>query len=304
MNTGKLIIILISTCFSTFCFLIKSVTADPLLVFVSILPQQYFVQQIGKDQVQVQVMVLPGASPATYEPKPSQMTALAKSKIYFSIGVPFENVWLKKIAATNPNMRLVSMDHGICKLSMATVHHHADIKHVETKIQHEQPPTHNIQDPHIWMSPPLVMIQARTVLTALQTADPAHSDFYETNYKNFLGNLADLDAQIRKLLANFKGKSFIVFHPSWGYYAHTYGLKQITIEIEGKEPKPSQLQSLIRKAKNEKIRVIFTQPQFSSKTARLIAKSIEGAVIPADPLAGDWASNLLNQTRKFAEAFQ
>lgn len=303
MNVFKFIIVLISICSSTFCLLDKGVQADPLPVFVSILPQQYFVQQIGRDRVQVQVMVLPGASPATYEPKPSQMTALAKANIYFSIGAPFEKVWLKKIAATNPNMRLVHTDHGICKLSMTAAHHHNKKSHAEKDTNHENS-IPDLKDPHIWMSPPLVMIQARAIVTALQTADPAHSDYYQSNYQQFLLNLADLDAQIKKLLLDFKGKAFIVFHPSWGYYAHTYGLKQITIEIEGKEPKPTQLQALIRQAKTENIHVVFAQPQFSSKQAELIAKSIDGTVIPADPLAEDWASNLLNQTRQFIKAFR
>ena len=302
MEGKKTFIVLISVYLIVTCLFFSIAWADPVTVFVSILPQKYFVQQIGKDRVNIQIMVLPGASPATYEPKPSQMTALTSAKIYFSIGVPFENVWLKKIAATNPGMRIVPTDHDIDKLSMGHRHaHHApDGKHDRLTNDSVHP---NFQDPHIWTSPPLVMFQARTILTALQAADPTHRDFYETNYKHFLENIADLDAQIRKLLYNYRGKAFIAFHPSWGYYAHTYGLKQIAIEIEGKEPKPSQLQSLIHQAKSENIRVVFVQPQFSSKTARLIAKSIDGEVIQADPLAEAWASNLLNQTRQFVKAF-
>jgi zinc transport system substrate-binding protein len=100
--------------------------ADKISVFVSIVPQKYFVQQIGKDMVDAKVMVKPGASPATYEPKPRQMAELSKAKLYFSIGVPFEKAWLKKIAATNPDMRVVHTDHGIEKIAMAAHHHHHD----------------------------------------------------------------------------------------------------------------------------------------------------------------------------------
>ena len=272
-------------------------SANGLPVFVSILPQKYFVQQIGKDQVVVQVMVQPGASPATYEPKPAQMTALAKARIYFSIGVPFEKVWLGKIAAANPRMALVATDRGILKLPMnAHGHDHAD--------NSGEDHAHGTEDPHIWTSPPLVMSQARNILVALQTYDPANSEYYEANYKQFINELIDLDARLRQILADKQGTSFLVFHPSWGYFANTYGLRQIAIEFEGKDPKPAHLQELIDHARKERIRAIFAQPQFSSKNAEIVARAIDGKVIAADPLAADWSSNLLNQAKQFKAAMR
>jgi len=97
--------------------------AEKLPVSVSILPQKYFVQKIGGDLVEVSVLVEPGASPETYEPKPKQMVTLAKAKIYFAIGVPFEKKWLPKIVSLNPNMLLVRTDTGIAKIPM-TAHQH------------------------------------------------------------------------------------------------------------------------------------------------------------------------------------
>jgi zinc transport system substrate-binding protein len=139
-----------------------------IAVFVSILPQKYFVQQIGKNFVDVQVMVQPGASPATYEPKSRQMAAIAKTDLYFSIGVPFENVWLSKIAASNPKLSIVSTDHGIQKSVMADHFDHGrnadhDKTNRNNKRQQESEKfqtNHGILDPHIWLSPPLVKIQA------------------------------------------------------------------------------------------------------------------------------------------------
>ena len=273
-------------------------SANGLPVFVSILPQKYFVQQIGKDRVEVQVMVQPGASPATYEPKPAQMTALSAARIYFSIGVPFENVWLEKIAAANPQMAIVPTDRGILKLSISE-HHHGEQVH-GTEGGHRP----GLEDPHIWTSPPLVMTQARNILTALQDYDPINRDFYEANYKIFIKELIDLDIRLRQILAEKKGASFLVFHPSWGYFAHTYGLKQVAIEFEGKDPKPAQLQALISQARKERIKVIFAQPQFSFKSAEIVARAIGGKVVPADPLAADWSSNLLNQAMQFEAAMR
>ncbi len=265
-----------------------------LAVFVSIAPQKYFVQQICKELADVQVMVPPGASPATYEPKPRQMAAISRTRLYFSIGVPFENAWLKKIAATNPAMVVVPTDRGIKKLPMAA-HHPSD---VENKLDH------GALDPHIWLSPPLVMMQARTILDALQEVDPAHRSVYENNYGAFMAQLADLDAEFRNLFSGSSGQPFMVFHPSWGYFAQAYGLRQVPIEIEGKEPKPAQLRQLIAQAREEGIKFVFVQPQFSARSAKLVAGEIGGRIVLADPLAPDWAGNLRAVAREFKTALR
>ncbi len=305
-------------------FMGNSAAADKLPVFVSIVPQKYFVQQIGKNLVEVQAMVQPGASPATYEPKPKQMADLSKSKIYFAIGVPFENAWLEKIADTNPNMRLVHTDHGIKKIAMTAHHHHHDEKaekhhedeHHEADHDHEKKEHHDEAahdedhhehaglDPHIWLSPQLVKIQARTILAALQKADPAHSSTYKTNFQDFVARIDQLDADLKKTFAGKKDLQFMVFHPAWGYLAHAYGLKQVPIEIEGKDPKPAQLKKLIQHARENGIKVVFVQPQFSTKSAKLVAREIGGKVTFADPLASDWMANLRHVADNFEAALK
>jgi zinc transport system substrate-binding protein len=275
-------------------FALNAAASQKMTIFVSIAPQKYFVQQICKELANVQVMVPPGASPATYEPKPRQMAAISKTRIYFSIGVPFEKTWLKKIAAANPAMAVVPTDRGIKKQSIAVYHHHED----------EKQPDHGTLDPHIWLSPPLVMIQARTILEALQETDPTHRSVYENNYRVFMSQLSDLDAELRTIFTGTSGQQFMVFHPSWGYFAHAYGIKQVPIEIEGKEPKPAQLRELIEHAREDGIKFVFVQPQFSARSAKLIAREISGQVVFADPLAEDWAGNLLGVARKFESALR
>ena len=288
-----------------------------LPVFVSILPQQYFVQQIGGDHVDVQVMVQPGASPATYEPRPRQMTALADARLYFSIGVAFETVWLDKIMAANPSMTLVRTDDGIEKIPMAAHHHDAEEAHQhdaeeahhEADAHHAGNPgdergEHGILDPHIWLSPPLVRLQAGTILNALTAADPGRSKNYETNYRRFVNEIDALDRDLKTLFSGKEGLPFMVFHPAWGYFAQAYGLKQVPIEIEGKDPKPAQLQVMIENARTQGIRVVFVQPQFSVKRAELVAREIGGQVTFADPLALDWLTNLRAVAGKFEAALQ
>ena len=195
---------------------------EQLPVFVSIAPQKYFVQQIGKDLVNVQVMVPPGADPHAYEPKPRQMADLSKAKIYFAIGVPFENIWLKKIAAANPGVTVVHTDDGIEKIPMAAHHHDEDeAHHVKDAHGHREP------DPHIWLSPLLVKIQAKTIMSTLQEMDPAHQATYAQNYQQFSAQIDRLDAELKAIFAGKKGLSFMVFHPSWGYFARAYGLRQM-----------------------------------------------------------------------------
>lgn len=275
--------------------------AEKIPVFVSIAPQKYFVEQIGKDLVDVQVMVEAGASPHTYEPKPRQMAAISKARLYFAIGVAFEKAWLKRIHASNPGMLVVHTDHGIEKLPMIAHHHHGENENHE-KAHHDH--HHGELDPHIWLSPSLVMVQAQNILSGLQEVDPDQRSAYETNYRAFVADLERLDEELKRLLSGKEGFEFMVFHPAWGYFAEAYGLKQVPVEIEGKDPKPAQLMKLIDLAKEHNIRVVFVQPQFSAKSAKQVAKEIGGQVVFLDPLALNWADNLRQAATKFKEAFK
>lgn len=266
-----------------------NVSAAPYDVFVSILPQKYFLEKVGGKHVHVLVMVSPGASPATYEPKPRQMAALARAKAYFSIGVPFEETWLPRIRGLYKQLPVIPTDQGIAKQPIRHAPRHEARHRKETRAGAE----YEGLDPHIWTSPPLVMLQARTIMEGLSRIDPAHQRDYEANYREFIGELVRLDLDIREtLLPRSRGKSFLVFHPSWGYFARAYGLHQIAIEREGKAPGPKHLEALIGLAGENKVRAIFVQPQFSRKSAEIIARAIGARVVSADPLAEDWARNL------------
>lgn len=272
--------------------------ADGIEVFVSILPQQYFVEHIGGDRVNVSVIAPPGTDPHIYEPKPGQMVKMSVARIYFAVGVPFESVWLEKFALANPKMEIVHTETGIQKMPMAS--HDHDGEHAS-----EEGRRHGMEDPHVWTSPPLVKIMAKNIRDALSDVDPAGKPVYDANYNAFAITIDELDMRLRNLLADIKApKAFMVFHPSWGYFAKTYGLEEIPVEVAGKDPKPAQLGKLIDRAKAQSIKVIFVQPQFSAKSARTLANAIGGRVIYADPLAYDWAENLLRQAQQFREAME
>jgi zinc transport system substrate-binding protein len=312
----------------SFTFSRVEAAAEKIPVFVSILPQKFFVEQIGKERVDVQVMVQPGASPHTYEPKPRQMAALSKTGVYFAIGLPFEKVWLEKISASNKYMKIIHTDEGIAKIQMKAEHHHEEeAEHKEDgkqKEPSEHKAAHNKEDkgekepdethahsdangepdPHIWLSPKLVAIQAQHILEGLKSVDPDYATLYDANYRTFILQITKLDEELKGIFADRKGIKFMVFHPSWGYFARDYQLEELPVEIEGKNPRPAQLQELINNARENKISIIFVQPQFSVKSARQIAREINAEVVFADPLAYEWIENLRDVSKKFKSALK
>jgi len=269
-------------------------------VFVSIAPQKYFVNAISGEFVETSVIVDPKHSPADYEPSPAQMKRMSKADIYFAIGVPFETTWLKKFSNINPGMKIVHTDAGIKKKPIDRY------ENIETPIhQHHNLHVHGSMDPHIWLSPPLVKIQAEHILNGLISIDPSNSLKYKKNYLKFLARIDRLDKELKTLFSiKTRQKKFLVFHPSWGYFADAYDLTQISIEIEGKVPKAREVKNLIEFARQQHIQLILVQPQFSTKQAEIIAKEINGRLIYADPLAENWIENIQAVALSIKEALK
>lgn len=276
--------------------------AEPLQVFASVPPVQTFVEKVGGGQVQARTMVQPGHSPATYDPTPQQIAALARTDLYVRIGVPFEDAWMRRIRAASPDMRILDARAGI-DLRAIEAHDHGEEGHHHGD-GHDHHAGEAARDPHVWTSPPLVKQIAANIRDALAELDPSHGDLYERNYQAFAAELDSLDREIRKLLADLLTRKFMVFHPAWGYFADTYGLTQIPIEKEGKEPGPRSLAALIEQARREGIRVIFVQPQFDRKSAQRVARAIDGEVIAIDPLAPSYLENMRRVAHRIAGAMQ
>ncbi|HYA41306.1 MAG TPA: zinc ABC transporter substrate-binding protein [Syntrophobacteraceae bacterium] len=264
--------------------------AAPMPVAVSILPQRYFVEKIGGQLVQVEVMVPPGAEMEAYEPKPAQMSALSRAKIYFALGVQFETVWLSKMVSANPKIIVIHTEKDIKK---RTLEAHAHLGEVLNPDRGRAGAHEEASDPHIWLSPPLVILQARAIFEALAATDPADRAVYETNYRQFVSELVELDLYLFRIFGtSSKPREFLVFHPAWGYFADAYGLKQVPVQVEGREPKARELDEFIKGARELGAKVIFIEPQYSPKTAQTIAEALGGRLAEADDLAPDWEKNL------------
>ena len=268
-------------------------------IIVSIVPLKIFVDKIGGDEVHTSVMVQAGASPHNYEPKASQMKAVSNADIYFSIEVEFEKVWIEKFTNQNKNLLVSNVVYNLNKATSPTHEHQEKKEKTSSKFQHE----HEVLelDPHIWVNPIHVKKIAHNIFTTLATFDPKNIDFYKKNLDTYIKELDSLDNQIKKILKDIpKGSTFMVFHPAWGYFANRYNLKQLPVEIEGKEPKMKALIRLMKEAKKENVHAIFTQPEFSDKSAQIIAKNLNITVIKASPLARNWSQNLLNLAKAIA----
>jgi zinc transport system substrate-binding protein len=271
-------------------------------VAVSILPQKYFVQRIAGDKAIVHVMVPPGHSPATYAPTPRQMRELSRAQIYFRIGhIPFESAWMSRIASANPRMEVVDTSSGI-KLIDSSGHPKNDSSYAET--EHEDFHEHRGIDPHTWLSPEAVKIQAKHMLVSLAAHDPANMEFYKANLKAFLADIDELHRETGNAFKDLSGTKFMVFHPAWGYFARDYGLVQLAVESGGKSPSPAALKRVIDRARKENIRVIFVQQQFDTHSAEAVAADINGSVIQLDPLAPDWLENMKKIARTLKESLK
>jgi len=253
---------------------------ERLKVFVSILPQAFFVERIGGERVQVDVLVGPGASPATYEPTPKQMARLARADIYFSIGVPFEKFLLEKISSIHGQLKVIDTGQGIKKRRIEEGH---------TAQRGEET---GAMDPHIWLDPKLVKIQAANICRQLCRLDPAAAQHYERNLEFFQRELSEVNSRIAALLAPYRGREFFVFHPAFGYFGDSYGLRQAAVETGGKEPFARQLAALIERLEHEPCKVIFVQPQFSAGSLRALERTLGATVVRIDPLARDYLKNL------------
>lgn len=274
----------------------QTLAKKPISVYVSILPQKYFVERISGEYAAVQVLVKPGKSPSTYSPSPDQIKELTTSDIFFRIGVPFENGFLHKIKTISSAIQIVDTREGIALREMKFHDHgdpHKDTDHNETEHGQETNQQDPIgKDPHIWMSPLLVKAQARTMAAALISFDPENSTAYEQNLEIFIGDLDALHKRLAATLDPFRGETIFVFHPVFGYFTDTYGLKQMAIETMGRAPRGKQLSAIIKKARLNKTRVLFVQPQFDRHAAQKISSAIKGSVVSIDPLAFDYLSNM------------
>ena len=272
-----------------FGFCSPGANSAKLEVFVSILPQQYLVEQIGGERVIVRVMVKPGQSPATFEPSPKVMSLYSKSDVYFTIGMPFEQVWIKRVASLNQDISMVQTQ--------------PDKDNADGHESHELLPGHHHSfDPHTWLSPVLLLEQAKIVVAELTRLSPQYKDYYLSNYKELSIKINVLHNELLMLFKENNKTNFVTFHPAFSYFARQYGLTQVAIEVDGKEPSAKQISRIINQIKEKKVKYILIEKQFNKVIPQTIANSVDAQLLIIDPLALDYLPNMRDIAEKINKA--
>ena len=255
-------------------------------ITVTIEPLRYFTEAIAGDCFAVESMVPKGSSPEMYDPSPRQLVALSRSKAYFRVGyVDFEQVWMERLAENAPDMQVFDLSEGVPLIRATEPHGHHG----------------SGVEPHIWMSAENALAISANIAAALCRLDAVHAPFYRHRLDSLSQVIRGTDAAIRGMLASAP-RSFMIYHPALSYFARDYGLRQYALEESGKEPSPSYLKDLVDVCRREDIRVVFVQPEFDVRNARVVAEEAKARLVQVNPLAYDWRQEMLSVARALQEA--
>lgn len=261
---------------------------EPIEVWVSIPPMLEIVSRVGGDRVHAQALLAPGASPHTFEPTPRQLAGLWEADLFLGIGVSFERPLLAKIASMKPDLAVADCSREV---ELAPI----DDAHLDAH------PGERF-DPHTWLDPVLVRSEAAVVRDELCRLSPADCAALDANLASYLADLEAAHRRIEKVLAPYRGRTLLVFHPAYGYFARRYGLEQVAVEVGGKEPTPRQLGLLVEQAKASGATALFVQPQVRGSAAAAVAEALGCPLVELDPLAADLSANLERMARDIAAA--
>ncbi|NLN92653.1 MAG: zinc ABC transporter solute-binding protein [Candidatus Hydrogenedens sp.] len=276
----------------------KQSNNSPIDVIVSIVPQAWVVDKIGGDLVKTEVLAPPNHSPETYQITPRQMDALGRAALYFRIGMPFEEALVQRLHTAFPGLAIVDTRKDVPLLALVGHHHHHDDGHDHDHHHHGD------EDPHIWLDPIRVKIQAHTVAEALIRALPEQESVIQEKLKALEEELDALHEELTGLLAPLENRIFFVYHPAFGYFADRYELTQKAVEFEGKSPGAQRLYGLIDEIKESGTTAIFTQPQFNVAELSAIASSAGVEMVMLDNLLYDYPHSMRLIAGRVAEVLR
>lgn len=277
--------------FFILCFLIiqlhsTACMAEKLPVIASIYPIADMVQQVGGDHVDVTFVLPAGASPHTFEPKPSLVKKFSSARIFFMVGAGLE-FWAEKfIELAGPGLTTVVLSEGVSLIHTAGHHHENKTEHhAKSGISdHEL----RVANPHIWLDPVIAKSMVNKITAALCEVDQPHVKYYKQRSRNYLKDIDKLDRRIKAGIDNFNIKKYVSFHASWVYFARHYGLEPVGVieAAPGRNPTPIQIKHIVAMIKRDHIRAVFAEPQLNPRAAEIIAREAEVNVLLLDPLGG------------------
>ncbi|MDK2905930.1 MAG: zinc transport system substrate-binding protein [Eubacteriaceae bacterium] len=256
-------------------------SSDKAVVAVTIVPEQTFVEAVCGDLVDVVTLVPPGSSPENYEPTPQEMADFSQAELYFTIGVPTEDA---NILSNIGDVKVVALEDAVAQVYPDRIFEDGG------------------RDPHIWLSPKRVAVMIDTICAQMSELDPENANTYKANAQSYKDQLETVDSEITEALSGVTNKTFIAYHPAFGYLADDYGLTMVALEEEGKEATPQELQAAIDLAKAQNIKVIFYQEEIDSSQSQSFAEELGGRTIQLEPLSADYINNMSNMAHTMAEA--
>jgi len=245
-------------------------------IAVSIVPEENFIEKIVGDKFNIITLIPPGSSPSSHQPSPKQLQELSNADLYFTIGVATEKANILPVISEYENLKIVNLANEIDSIYPARYFDNNNLS----------------RDPHIWLSPKRVIEIIKIMEKELINQYPEYEDVFSTNSKNYISELNTLDSYIKEKLNLIETKDFIIYHPSYGYFADDYGLNMIEIEVEGKNASIDKLNDIIKYAKENNLKSIFYQAEMSSKQAKIIASEIDIETVKLEPLSKNYIESL------------
>ncbi len=289
-----------------------AVSEERLVVAVSLVPQATFVKAVAGDLVEVVTMIPPGFSPANHAPSPREIRQFSNAALYFTIGVSAEEGILRGALDINENLKIIDLATEVAQVypdrnfALLASKQNKEDKGIKTAGEGFCPCCFvpGGRDPHIWLSPKRVKLMIEVIARELSAIDPENESIYKENAQAYLNKLASLDREIRVTFQDITSRTFIVYHPAFGYFADEYGLTMVAMEKHGKRATASHLKDVIGLAREKDIRVILYQAEFDGRQARIVANEIGGKTIQVAPLAPDYIENLTRIAQIFADILE
>lgn len=252
-------------------------------VVVTVGPQAAFVREVAGDRMNIVTVLPPGANHETYSVPPQEMERISSAGLYLTLGLPPErNGLLPKVSEMNRGLKIID---------------------VPAEVARSYPPRFfapDDPDPHIWLSPKRAGVMVRITARELSLLDPANAASYEANARRFEAEIARVDRELREMFHNRDKRTFIVYHPAFGYFADDYGLEMVALEEEGKEADPGRVREIIDLARSKDIRIIFYQEDIDGRLSRTLAEELGGRAEKVSPMADDYVQNL----KRMGQAFE
>ena len=262
-------------------------------------PVAFLASRIGGEAATVSTMLPEGRSPHDYSPAPRDVQRAARSRIFLTTGMSFEKTLCRPLDGSRTTV--CDATDGIKRIPMELAcghgHDHDHAGH------HDHGHGHDALDPHVWLDSENLCRMAENICKAFCAADPRNAELYRANCAKLVGEIRSRHRQMAAQLAPYKGRCFYVYHPAFGYFARMFDLRQEAVELDGREISPARLAGLIRQAKQDRVAVIFVQPQFSPSAMRALKRELKVEIKTADPLRRDVLKNMQELASELEKAF-